>query len=70
MGGMHMDIDNPTPESVVIFVRADTKEEEIMDNINQAQTYFRKQVEKRPQTKSVTASFSQHASRTSANDVT
>ena len=45
---MHMDIEDPTPESVIIFVRGDTKREEIMDKINETQTYFREQVEKRP----------------------
>ncbi len=46
--GIHIDIEDPTPESVIIFVRADIREEEIMDKINKAQTYFREQVEKKP----------------------
>ncbi|MCY3918554.1 MAG: hypothetical protein OXG38_01950 [Chloroflexi bacterium] len=44
---MHMDITDPKVEKVLIFVHSGTPREEIMDEINQAQTYFREQAELR-----------------------
>lgn len=43
--GMHMDIKDPRPECVLIFVHATTDPERIMYEINRVQTYFREQIE-------------------------
>lgn len=43
--GMHLDIEDPTPAKVLIFVNGGTDPREIMHEINQAQTFFRKQTE-------------------------
>ena len=42
---MHMDISDPQPETVLVFVQGTTKREEIMAKINRVQTYFREQTE-------------------------
>ena len=42
---MHMDIDDPKPEIVLVFVQGTTKREEIMAEISRVQTYFREQTE-------------------------
>ena len=43
--GMHMDIEDPKVERVLIFVHEGTPADEIMDEINKAQSYFCRQVE-------------------------
>ena len=43
--GMHIDINDPKQESVIILVNKTTDRNEIMDKINKAQTYFRKQID-------------------------
>ena len=43
--GMHLDIDDPSPAKVLIFVEVGTKEDVIIHEINEAQTYFREQIE-------------------------
>lgn len=43
--GMHLDIDDPDPAKVIILVETQTEREVIMDEINKAQTYFRKQID-------------------------
>ncbi|MDE0093269.1 MAG: hypothetical protein OXO49_02050 [Gammaproteobacteria bacterium] len=45
MWATHIDIEDPTPAKVIIFVRTDVKRQEIVDEINKAQTFFREQVE-------------------------
>ena len=40
-----MDIEDPTPECVVIFMQGTTPGERIMHEINKVQTYFREQIE-------------------------
>ena len=42
---MHMDIEDSTPESVLIFVRGTTAAEEILDKTVNAQAYFVKQIQ-------------------------
>lgn len=43
--GTHIDIDDPAPANVLIFVRAAVPREKIIDEINKAQTFFREQIE-------------------------
>ena len=44
---VHMDIADPKPEKVLFFVRTNVPREEIMDEINKLQTYWREQTERR-----------------------
>ena len=43
--GMHMDIEDPNPECVLIFVHGGTPGESDTHEINKVQTYFREQIE-------------------------
>lgn len=43
--GTHIDVDNPNPENVLIFVRGTVPRENIIDEINKVQTFFREQIE-------------------------
>ena len=42
---LHLDIEDPTPATVLIFVQVTTPEDRIVDEVNKAQTFFREQVE-------------------------
>ena len=42
---LHQDLEDPTPAAVLIFVSGKTRRQDIMDEINQAQTSFREQIE-------------------------
>ena len=43
--GMHVDIEDPNPECVLIFVQGATPGERVMYEINKVQTCFREQIE-------------------------
>ena len=42
---MHMDIEDPNPERVLIFVQGNTHPEEIHDKIVKAHAYFARQIQ-------------------------
>ena len=42
---LHPDIEDPGPAAVLIFVSGKTRRQDIMDEINKAQTFFREQIE-------------------------
>lgn len=44
---LHLDIEDPAPAPVLIFVSGETRRQDIMDEINKAQTFFREQIEPR-----------------------
>ena len=43
--GLHMDLDNSEPESVLIFVRTDIPADRIVHEVQKALTYWRQQTE-------------------------
>ena len=43
--GLHMDLDNSEPESVLIFVRTDISADKIVHEVQKSLTYWREQTE-------------------------
>ncbi len=43
--GLHMDLDNSEPESVLVFVRTDIPTDRIVHEVQKALTYWRQQTE-------------------------